>query len=207
LHRFNFTDPDDLYAAVGRGDLRVTQILSAAKSFEPKDDQPYLHAPKIPHEHHASDAIVIEGVGNLLTVMAGCCHALPGDPIIGYITHGRGVSIHRQDCSNILQVQTDTPERIISVDWGKPSESVYAVQIKILSYDRKNLLRDITSILAHEAVNVTGIESYSDKSANTVKSLITLEVPDLAKLARLLDHINQLPNVISAQRVHQESSK
>lgn len=209
LHRFNFTDPDDLYAAIGRGDLRVAQILSAAKSFEPKEEQGdredrlYLHAPKITQEHHASDAIVIEGVGNLLTVMAGCCHALPGDPIIGYITHGRGVSIHRQDCSNILQVQTDTPERIISVDWGKPSESVYAVQIKILSYDRKNLLRDITSILAHESVNVTGIESFSDKSANTVKSLITLEVPDLAKLARLLGQIAQLPNVISAGRVHE----
>ncbi len=205
LQRFNFHDSDDLYAAIGRGDLRVAQLIKDQPA--PKSQQIYLHAPKISQEGQASDAIVIEGVGNLLTVMAGCCHALPGDPIMGYITLGRGVSIHRQDCPNILQAQTESPERIIAVDWGRASESVYAVQIKILSYDRKNLLRDITSILAHESVNVTGIESYSDKSANTVKSLITLEVPDLAKLARLLDHINQLPNVISAQRVHQESPK
>lgn len=212
-HRFNFNDVDDIYAAIGRGDLRVSQVIAAAKALAQKDESPvsndetYLPLKKTSHESHSSDAIVIEGVGNLLTVMAGCCHALPGDPIIGYITHGRGVSIHRQDCPNILQAQNDTPERVLAVEWGKQAESLYPVQIKILSYDRKNLLRDMTSTLAHEAVNVTGIESYSDKNANTVKTLITLEVPDLAKLARLLDQINQLPNVISAQRVHQESNK
>jgi GTP pyrophosphokinase len=212
-HRFNFTDPDDIYAALGRGDLRLGQVLSAAKALIPKQsfDLPealaYHPTPKMSHESPASDTITIEGVGNLLTTMAGCCHALPGDPIIGYITLGRGVSIHRQDCPNILQAQSETPERVIAVDWGKPSESLYEVSVAIFSYDRKNLLRDITSLLAHETVNVLGIDSHSDKNSHTVKTLITLEVPDLAKLARVLGLISQLPNVISAQRVHQESPK
>jgi GTP pyrophosphokinase len=136
--------------------------------------------------------------------MAGCCHALPGDPIIGFITVGRGVSIHRQDCPNILQAQTETPERILAVDWGRESETLYSVQIKILAYDRKNLLRDITTTIAQEQVNMIGLESHLDKNANLVTTRITLEVPDLIKLARVLDQVNQLPNVISAQRIHQE---
>lgn len=212
LQRFNFVHLDDLYAAIGRGDLRTSQVIAAFKTqlsseASPQDDSQYLQTPKPSQEHHSADAITIEGVGNLLTTMAGCCHAVPGDPIIGFITVGRGVSIHRKDCSNILQAQTDTPERVITVDWGNQNNELYPVQIKILSYDRKNLLRDITSIVAHESVNVVGIESYSDKNENTVNTLITLEVPDLTKLARLLEQIDQLSNVISVQRIHQESSK
>lgn len=206
-HRFNFIHEDDLFAAIGRGDLRVSQIISASKMLAPHEaqsDETFLPAKKIVSEHQGSDAVIIEGVGNLLTIMAGCCHALPGDPIIGFVTHGRGVSIHRQDCPNILQAQTDTPERILAVAWGKPVEALYTVQINIISYDRKNLLRDITSTLAHEQVNVLGLESYLDKNTNTVKTLISLEVPDLTKLARVLDQVNQLPNVISAKRVHLE---
>lgn len=142
----------------------------------------------------------IEGVGNLLTHMAQCCHPVPNDPIVGYITRGRGVTVHRRDCANILRLQNDERERIIEVDWGGQDEATYPVDISILAYDRSGLLRDITSVLASEKINVIGVNTHTDKKDHAAHMLLTVEIEDLTELSRVLSRIGQLPNVIEARR-------
>ena len=143
---------------------------------------------------------MIQGVGNLLTQMAGCCQPLPGDPIVGYITQGRGVSIHRQDCASVLQLAGREPERIIQVSWGPVPVQTYPVEIVIKAYDRSGLLRDVTQVLLNEKLNVLAVNTRSNKEDNTASMSITVEIPGLDALGRLLARIGQLPNIIEARR-------
>lgn len=135
--------------------------------------------------------------------VAGCCKPVPGDPCMGYITQGRGISIHRQDCSNIIRLQEQEPERIIDVQWGGKHSGHYPVDIQIQAFDRAGLLRDVTSILANEAVNVTAMNSQSDERNNLVDLRLTLEVTNLEGLGRVLNKIDQLPNIIEVKRYKQ----
>ena len=146
--------------------------------------------------------IHIDGVGNLMTTIANCCRPVPGDDISGYITRGRGVSIHRKDCRHFLQLQTDEPERIIQVSWGEAPKQKYEVDIIIEAYDRKGLLRDITVLLDNAHVNVTAMETLSNKGKHMVDMVMTVEIRDFAELSRILARINQLPNIASAKRKH-----
>ena len=144
----------------------------------------------------------IEGVGNLLTQIANCCNPVPGDAITGYITLGKGVSIHRQDCSNILQLQTDEPQRIIKVEWGDTPQSFYSVDVVIEAYDRYGLLKDITTLLDTERINIVAMQTLSDKRKNTVDMQVTVEIRSFDELSRILTKLNQLPNIASARRKH-----
>lgn len=200
--RFNMKAADDIFAAVGRGDLRPAVVIYAG--YGPLPD-PEVTADEILSRKHVnakprSTDITIQGVGNLLTIIAGCCQPLPGEDVIGFITQGRGVAVHRKDCANVLQSERESPERIIQVDWGRAHDKTYSIRVTIHSYDRKNLLRDMTSVISHEQVNVTAIESSTNPSTNTVLTHMTLEIEDLAKLARVLERLQALPNVISAVR-------
>ncbi|WP_111643068.1 GTP diphosphokinase [Marinimicrobium alkaliphilum] len=196
---------DDLYAAVGASDIGVGQVLAAAQRMldasNPKE--PVIPFKSVPKNARKKDSdFFIEGVGNLLTEIANCCHPVPGDAIIGYITIGRGVSIHRQDCNNVLQLQADEPERIIKVDWGQTPQSTYSVDIMIEAYDRHGLLRDITTLLDSERINVSAMQTLSDKRKNTVDMQLTAEIRGFDELSRILTRLNQLPNVASARRKH-----
>ena len=144
--------------------------------------------------------IQIQGVGNLLTQIAGCCQPLPGDPIVGYITQGRGVSIHRQDCGSVLQLGSREPERIIQVSWGPVPIQTYPVDIIIRAYDRSGLLRDVSQVLLNERINVLAVNTRSNKDDNTAAMSLTVEIPGLEALGRLLGRISQLPNIIEARR-------
>lgn len=203
--KLNMRTLDDLYAAVGASDIGVGQVLNAAQKLLPESDDELPNGTQTivfksrRNEDHSAD-IYIEGVGNLMTVMASCCSPVPGDAIVGYITQGRGVSIHRQDCSNVLQLQTDEPDRIIKVEWGKAPASVYSVELMIEAYDRHGLLRDITALLDHERINVSSMQTLSDKRKNTVDMAVTIEIRSFSELSRVLARLNQLPNVSNARR-------
>jgi GTP pyrophosphokinase len=202
--KLNLTSLDDLYAAVGASDLGVGQVVNAAQKMLSANSTPepvISLVGKASHQHSDTD-LFIEGVGNLLTHIAGCCQPVPGDAIIGYITQGRGVSIHRQDCHNILQLQADEPERIIKVDWGQAPQSVYSVNVMIEAFDRHGLLRDITALLDAERINISAMQTLSDKRKHTVDMLVTIEVSSFTALSRVLSRLNQLPNVASARRQH-----
>ncbi len=202
--KLRFNSLDDLYAAVGASDIGVGHVLNAAQKQldEANPQQPLIpFKAKSPSKKKDSD-FYIEGVGNLLTQIASCCNPVPGDAITGYITLGKGVSIHRQDCSNILQLQTDEPQRIIKVEWGNAPQSAYSVDIIIEAYDRYGLLRDITALLDNERINISALQTLSDKRKNTVDMQVTAEIRSFDELSRILTKLNQLPNVASARRKH-----
>ncbi|CAD5376355.1 (p)ppGpp synthetase I/GTP pyrophosphokinase [Pseudomonas sp. OF001] len=200
----NLKTAEDLYAALGAGDLRLSQVVNAAqqlvepeRSFEVVD----LIGRRGPSGPRGGrDEIQILGVGNLLTQMAGCCQPVPGEPIVGYITQGRGVSIHRQDCPSALQLREREPERIIQVSWGQAPAKTYPVDIQIRAYDRSGLLRDVSQMLLNEKINVLAVNTQSDKSDNTANMRLTIEIPGMEALGRLLARISQLPNIIEARR-------
>jgi GTP pyrophosphokinase len=198
----NYHSADDMFAAIGAGDLKPTQVANRAQQLsEPNDKQLTLelsHATSA--DRRADSDIQICGVGKLLTTIANCCKPVPGDPIAGYITIGRGVSIHHQDCTNAQSLREHEPNRFIEVSWGRSPEANYAVDIEVQAYDRSGLLRDITIILANERINVIAVHTQSDKYENIATMKITVEVPNLERLGKMLAQIKQLPNVIEARR-------
>jgi GTP pyrophosphokinase len=135
-----------------------------------------------------------------MTTMARCCHPVPHDPIIGYITRGRGVTIHRRDCGNVLRLQGDDLDRLIEVEWGHESEQGYITDITVEAYDRPGLLRDITAVLANEKINLNGVSTATDERDGIARMSLSLEITDIAQLSRVLTQISQLPNVVEAQR-------
>ncbi len=193
---------EDLYAMVGAGDLSVTQAISAAQSMIERSQQheheqlPLLSEPR----PQTGSGVDIVGVGNIFTVIARCCQPVPGDAIIGFIAKGRGVRIHRQDCPKILALQQSMPERIIEVSWGQQPEQTYPVDIQIEAFDRRGLLRDITNLLANARINVIAVNTRSDVRRNTARMRLTVEITGFNALARVLEKLNRLPNVISASR-------
>ncbi len=201
---------EDLYAALGSGDIRLSQLLAAAQrqieQRQADDEQLDLDLtlelqPERTKAHQAQSDVTIEGVGNLLTVVANCCKPVPGDAIVGYITQGRGVSIHRQDCSNALQLESSDQERMIEVSWGdRDSEHNYAVDIAIDALDRHGLLRDIMIVMSNERTVVVSVNTQTDKKQGTARLLISVEVKRLADLGRVMDKIAQLPNIIDVHR-------
>jgi GTP pyrophosphokinase len=200
----HFATVDDLFSAVGAGDLGTGQVLKAAQSLVAKENQLELSPQwriSEPSKSASSSEIQVYGAGNMLTQMANCCKPLPGDLISGFITVGRGVSVHRQDCPQFLHLQQKEPQRIIEVSWGHRPQNTYAVDVQIDAYDRSGLLRDVTTLLANERINVLAIRTLSHQDTNTADMQVTLEVKDLQSLSRVLAGLNQLPNIISAYRI------
>ena len=202
----NYQNADDMYAALGAGDLRIGQVLHQAQQlFGETDDQEQLDRllakPRRQPSKATKSDITVLGVGNLKTSMANCCRPVPGEPIVGFITQGRGVTVHRQDCSNILQLRMEEPQRIIEVEWGERAHTRYPVTIEIQAWDRSGLLRDVTGLLGNEKVNVLAVNTLTDTDEGIARLRITLEVDGLESLGRLFSRIQQLPNVTEVRRL------
>jgi len=202
--KLNFAKPDDLFAALGHGVLtmaqvigRIQDLLSAAPAAG--DSLLVTRKPRPVESNVGKGDVQIRGVGRLLTQIAHCCQPAPFEPIAGYITQGRGVTIHRQDCANLLALASRHHERIIEVGWGE-TPATYPVDVMIVAHDRSGLLRDITSILANDQVNVLGANTLTDKETSIARMGLTLEITDVVQLSRVLDRIGQLPNVMEAYR-------
>ncbi|WP_299310555.1 GTP diphosphokinase [uncultured Halomonas sp.] len=204
--KVNYQSPDDMYAALGAGDLRIGQVLHQAQQlFGENDDQEQLDRllakpRRAPGKGGQSDITVL-GVGNLKTSMANCCHPVPGEPIVGFITQGRGVTVHRQECPNILQLRLEEPQRIIEVEWGERARTQYPVNIEVQAWDRSGLLRDVTGVLGNEKVNVLAVNTLTDTDDGIARMQITVEVDGLETLGRLFSRIQQLSNVIEVRRL------
>jgi GTP pyrophosphokinase len=196
---------EDMYAAVGAGEISMLQIVRLANQLIGQDENaaeevlPRLKAPSKTSKD--SSKVRISGVGNLLTHFARCCKPLPGEAITGYITVGRGVSVHRQDCSKLLQLQSVEPHRIIAVDREVEQTDTYPVDIELQAFDRQGLLRDITLQLATEKVNVISLNTVTDTNSHMATMRIRLEISDVGALSGLLSRLNGLPNVVAVKRV------
>jgi GTP pyrophosphokinase len=145
--------------------------------------------------------VMVEGVDDLMTSMARCCKPVPFDAIVGFVTRGRGVTIHRRNCPNIRAMQDGERQRLVNVRWSEAqNETVYPVDILIHANDRKGLLRDISSILTNEEVDVISVRSHSDRKQDTASLRFTVEVVDAGQLQRLQAKVEQLPDVLDVKR-------
>ncbi len=198
---FDYRSLDDFFAAIGFGDIssqrvaaKVLQELRSEEVFAEEAEVPYAVTP---------EGIRVKGVGDLYTQLAQCCKPSPDDPapIVGYVTRGRGVTIHKWDCPNMLvRTSKGEVERLIEVDWGWSQERVYPVVIKVRAWDRDGLLRDIASVIAQEGVNMRQVNSASIQQTNLVNLTATLEISNFAQLVSILDRIERLSNVIEVTR-------
>lgn len=188
---------DDFLAAVGCGDINNQQIATRIIEAErqEKAEEQEIQLPSVPPSIVVGEGLTVRGTGGLLTHLARCCSPVSGDDIVGYVTRGRGVTVHRRDCPNILRVSE--PERLIEVDWGS-DKTTYPVMIHISAYDRGGLVRDIASLVAADDINMTSINVTTTKNIATFYA--TLEISDIAQLSSVLAKIERLPNVVEARR-------
>ena len=201
---FGYNKPEDFYAAVGFGDINSQQIagkiaehgLDQKKESEEGAETPLAYEPPSPLAQDI-EGIQVQGTGGLMTRLARCCSPLPGDDIVGYVTRGRGVSIHRRDCPNILSLDEADRDRLIEVGWGTQLKTV-PVSVHIRAYDRTLLLSEISGIIGEEDINIAAVQQYVQ--GNISEFYITLEINNIAQLSRVLNKIERLPNVIQAER-------
>ena len=185
--------PDELFIALGCGDLSISRVIRRFSEVE--ESARTLAIGSQIKESTTTNAIEVVGLKGLLSQIAKCCNPTPGDQIVGYVTRGRGATIHRQDCPNILQ--TRDKERLLQVDWGK-IERTFPVPIKVKAYDRQGLVGDISTLLSGEGINIADVAVNVNRSFADLN--ITVEVRDLDQLSRILTRIENLPNVMEAHR-------
>lgn len=197
----NLKTADDLYVAIARGDLRLGRVLQAVQitePFEPKKD--VIEVKEAAPVLDRTQGIEVEGVSDLLSQTAGCCKPLPGDAVMGYISMGRGVVVHKKECAELGRLTDKEPIRIIAVDWSGSEDQGYPVDLLIQAYDRKGLLKDISLLLSDVGVNVLNFNTNTDKQSNFASMRVTAEVDGLAQLGRVLTKLAQLPNIVAVRR-------
>ncbi|OUR62512.1 GTP diphosphokinase [Colwellia sp. 39_35_sub15_T18] len=207
--RFNVKTIDDLYAAIGSGNARLQQVVNYFVLLDGKlkpaaeiDPQSLVKQPSIDKKTSSdNNGITVSGVGNLLTHMAKCCSPVPGDNILGFITQGRGISVHRVDCEQLANALNQQPEREVEVQWGIDDKQSYQASTQIIASDRQGLFRDISTIIANEKVSIVGIESHSDSAKQTMSMTVKMEVTSSELLTRVLDKLRQLDDVVEVKRL------
>ena len=211
IERFNQNSVDDLYVAIGNGELTAGQVINAiarkkAAEVEPQAEDLVTRSPARQRGQQADRAgdVVIEGVGNLMTTMARCCHPVPGDPVVGYVTQGRGVTIHREDCGQVVHWRAENSPRLLQVSWGAQPTTAYSVQILVRAFDRRDLIRDISTVLSASETQVTDISSRLDESSDEVSINLKVRVRDFEQLSELLSRLGSVSNVIEARRLAQQ---
>ena len=189
-----FDTVEDLVVALGSGNLTVAQLDSR---LAPPEEPAWRRAPaSLPPESPAT-GIKVLGVGDLLTRTARCCSPLPGDEIVGYITRARGVTVHRATCANVLN--EDEPERLVGVSWG-PSQDLHPVRVEVIAFDRVGLLRDITTMVAAEKVNIASMVT-TEPSDGTAVLTLTLYTTGVGQLSRLFAKLEGIRGAVGVRRV------
>jgi GTP pyrophosphokinase len=196
-HKLGFKHADDLYMASARGDVTSRDIQVAFRGEEPPPPEEGIQTKR---SKISDSKILIVGVDKLLTQLGRCCKPAPPDAIAGFVTRGKGVSIHRLECANFRNMVARNPERVIGAEWGGGAQQdlLYAVDIEVEASDRQGLLRDISEVLSREKVNVTAVKTQS--KAGAARMGFTVELGGLTQLQRVLTLIGEVPGVVSARR-------
>ncbi|KUK45910.1 MAG: GTP pyrophosphokinase [Anaerolinea thermophila] len=197
LPELNVKTIEDLYVAIGCGDIGSGRVINKLAEIEEEELEPELEFELVeaPSTIVPSDAVKVMGLKGIATTMAKCCNPMPGDEIIGYITRGRGATIHRADCPNILRVTEK--ERLVEVSWGQPGKT-FTVPIQIKAYDRQGLMGDISNVIADESINLIDMSLKMNQHLAVIK--IVLGVQGISQLSRVLTKLENLPNVFEAKR-------
>ncbi|MFC3094596.1 GTP diphosphokinase [Alteromonas sediminis] len=201
--KYNVKNVDDLFACIGAGDIRVMTVVNYLQQLhappQEKDDDFVLkkrqHKPKGKH-----DSVVVEGVGHLMSQLANCCQPVPGEAILGYITQGKGVSVHKEQCPQLANLLDNAPERAIEVNWAHSLAVSFETTIILFCNDRDGMLRDITTVVANEGVGLLGVNSQSLKHNMTAQINLSLEVKNAAELTKLVGKLRQIQGVLDVKR-------
>jgi GTP pyrophosphokinase len=201
--RLGFERQDDLYAAVARDEVNLRQLQAALRAMHgaaaPAPQAPAkAPAPRRARPANGDQGILVVGIDRLLTQLAKCCKPVPPDPIRGFVTRGKGVSIHREDCAGLKRLAEQYPERLIDAQWGGKSGAAYPVDMVVTAGDRPGLLRDIGDALAREHINVTAVRTQSREELAFMR--FTFDVADLGQLRRAFAAVKEVPGVIRAAR-------
>jgi GTP pyrophosphokinase len=198
--KFDYKNLDDFAEAIGCGDIAVGRVVNDFVLSE-EDEGDFFDFPESKAisdlGKESTGDVAVRGLKGLLTNMGRCCNPTPGDEIVGYITRGRGATIHRADCPNILSIRDR--ERLVQVTWGEPSKS-FPVPIRVKAFDRDGLMMDISTLIANEKISLTKVQ-VDVKGRNTAVFDLIIEVRDVEQLSRILDRLEGLDNVFEAQRV------
>ena len=206
LPRYNLKQMDDLYAGIGGGDIKLNQLSHYLQSrlikptAEQEDEAVLKQLNKNTHHKAKNGQVIIEGVGNLMHSIARCCQPIPGDPIVGYITQGRGISIHKADCEQLFELQSLNPSRVVEAQWGSYAGEGLSLTIRIIANDRNGLLRDVSAIMANEKVNVLSVASRIDAKRSLAIINMEIQMNNVAMLNKILARITLLDDVIEARR-------
>jgi GTP diphosphokinase / guanosine-3',5'-bis(diphosphate) 3'-diphosphatase len=197
LPELNINSVDDLYVAIGCGDIGVGRVVNKIADMEEDEleEELELELTEEPPAVVPYDAVRVMGLKGIATTMAKCCNPMPGDEIVGYITRGRGATIHRQDCPNILRVTEK--ERLVKVSWGQPGKT-FTVPVQIKAYDRQGLMADISNIINDEGVSLIDMSMKMNQHLAVIK--LVLGVKGITQLSRILTKLESLPNVFEAKR-------
>jgi GTP pyrophosphokinase len=200
--RFGLGSEEQLWLAIGAGDLTLPAVIAACERESPPPPPSVTEEIQVKARRPAytDAAMSISGVGDLMTNFARCCRPLPPEPISGYITLGRGVSIHRATCKNLLRLEADHPERLMEVNWGGRENASYPVAIEVRAWDRTGLIRDISATLADEKIDINSMSSRTERATHVASIDITVGIDSLEHLSRLMNRISRLPNVTSVRR-------
>jgi GTP pyrophosphokinase len=194
LRIFKFEDAEDLYLRVGYGEISTQHVANKIASLMRETEE--VQQVAAPKQKTYTTSIQVLGTGDLLTRLSRCCNPVPGDQIIGYVTRGEGVSVHRTDCPNILH--EDERERLIDVEWGKRGE-MYPVAVQIEAWDRVGLLRDVATLVAEETVNMVGVHTQEGEDGH-ITIFVTLETTGVEQLSRMLNKLEGIRGVLSVHR-------
>jgi GTP pyrophosphokinase len=200
IGEFGFTSANQLYLALGEGELTIPQITGAIqRRAKPQEIAP-MPARRTRVEKKG-ESVNIDGVGDLLSTFAKCCRPVPPEAIVGYITLGRGVSIHRRDCRSVQRLQRLNADRVIPVNWSRSADRTFAAAIHITAYDRRGIVRDVTGVLSDLHVHILSMNSDTKSRDGIVDMEIRISVHDLAELSLVLGRVQGLTNVLSARRL------
>jgi GTP pyrophosphokinase len=202
IEKFNANSVEDLFAAIGGGDTRVMTVANflVQKHAPPPEPTEIPIKPRRAKVRKGSEPIIAEGVGNLMSQIAKCCQPVAGEPILGYITQGKGVSVHKESCAQLANLLEQHPERQIEVSWAVEHQTSFQTEVHVYCTDRTGILRDITTVLSNEKVGLLGVNSLSNKSHKSAHIKLTIEVTDADNLARVVDKLKQLPDVNDVSR-------
>jgi GTP pyrophosphokinase len=206
--QLGFKAADDLFEVVGKDELSLRTIENMLRPPEPvlsQDDYVLAKKARQPNPKAKTGGVLVVGMGSLLTQLAKCCKPAPPDEILGFVTKGKGVSIHRSDCSNFRNMASGSPDRVIEVEWNAPKTAdgaVYPVDVSVEAADRQGLLRDISEVFAREKMNVIGVQTQSvkDNRGGTAWMTFTVEVAQSGRLNQVLAVVAEVPGVRSARR-------
>jgi GTP pyrophosphokinase len=193
---------EDLQRQIGAGDISIAALEQALARLKAAAAEPVLAPTRRRRRATARSPVEVEGVGDLPVTIARCCGPVPPEPISGYVTLGRGVTIHRAHCPSLLRMRAHNPERVLQVEWNTSADSLVPVRIRVEALDRRGLLRDVSDVMAFEQLSIEGVNSNTDPKDRIATIVMRTAVRDSDQLGRVLQRLSAVPNVLSAQRVN-----